>query len=236
MGETGKRFRRRREQDDRSDNRGNFKRRHTESNLQPSGTGSDGNKPVVFRIICPATVIGSVIGKGGKVINTIRHQTRAKVKVMDPYLGSDKRVITISSPGLDTDFTDVDEFSAGLELLCPAQEALIKVHEAIVDALANARENDNRNLGKEDVWLLVPASQAAGVIGKGGSTIKRVRSSARAAIKVSPKDPSDATHSCALEFDNFLHVILSLSLIYNFQMFLCRKQSLIHSLSCMLNN
>lgn len=204
MGETGKRFRRRRDHDDRSDNRGNFKRRHTESNLEASG--SDGNKPVVFRIICPDTVIGSVIGKGGKVINTIRHETRAKVKVMDPYLGSDKRVVTISSPGLDRDLTDVDEFSAGLELLCPAQQALIKVHEAIVDALANARENEKRNAGKEEVWLLVPASQAAGVIGKGGSTIKRVRSSARAAIKISPKDPSDATHSCAMEFDNFLHI------------------------------
>lgn len=208
MGETGKRTRRRRDHDDRSDNRSNFKRRQTESNLEASG--SDANKPVVYRIICPDTVIGSVIGKGGKVINTIRQETRARVKVMDPYLGSDKRVITISSPGLDRDLTGVDELSAGLDVICPAQEAVIKVHEAIVDALANARENEKRNSGREEVSLLVPASQAAGVIGKGGSTIKRVRSSTRAAIKVSPKDPADATHSCALEFDNFLHVILSL--------------------------
>ncbi|KAJ4772526.1 RNA-binding KH domain-containing protein [Rhynchospora pubera] len=206
MGENGKRNRRRRDYDDRSDNRNNFKRRQMETNLEPSGSGSDGLKPVVFRIICPDTVIGSVIGKGGKVINTIRHETRAKVKVMDPYLGSDKRVITVSSPGRDHDWADVDELSPRLDPICPAQEAMIKVHEAIVDALANARENENKNSGKEEVWLLVPASQAAGVIGKGGSTIKRVRSMTRAAIKVSPKDPADATHSCALEFDNFLHI------------------------------
>jgi poly(rC)-binding protein 3/4 len=208
MGETGKRTRHRRERDDRSDNRGNFKRRQIDSNIEASG--SDANKPVVYRVICPDTVIGSVIGKGGKVINKIRQETRARVKVMDPYPGSDKRVITVSSFGPDKDLSGVDELSAGLDPLCPAQEALIKVHEAIVDALENARENEKKSGGREEMSMLVPASQAAGLIGKGGSTIKRVRASTRALIKVSPKDPADATHSCALEFDNFLYVILSL--------------------------
>jgi poly(rC)-binding protein 3/4 len=204
MGKTGKRNR-----DDRSHHRNNFKGRQINSDLEASG--SDANKLVVYRVICPDTVIGSVIGKAGKVINKIWQETHARVKVIDPYLGSDKRVITISSFRPDKDLSGVDELSVGLDPLCPAQEALIKVHEAIVDALKNARDNEKKSGGRG---------------GGGCSTIKRVRDSTRAFIKVSPKDPADATHSCALEFDNFLYVILSL--IYRYFIFICRVPSLIN--------
>uniref|UniRef100_A0A0D9X5A8 K Homology domain-containing protein n=1 Tax=Leersia perrieri TaxID=77586 RepID=A0A0D9X5A8_9ORYZ len=158
---------------------------------------SSNDELVVYRILCPDRVIGNVIGKNGKVINSIRQQTNAKVKVVDPYPGSDKRVILVycyvKHRNLDVDEDD------DREPVCTAQDALLKVHDAIVDALSITSDS-----GDEEANILVPASQSASVIGKSGTVIKRLRSTSRAFIKVSPKDPNEVTHSCAMSFDNFV--------------------------------
>ncbi|KAG1334380.1 KH domain-containing protein [Cocos nucifera] len=192
MVDTGKRPRQQR--DDNND----WKQQKRPGNKERSGDG----ELVVYRMLCPDGVIGSVIGKSGKVINSIRQETHAKIKVVDPFPGADKRVITVYCYVKDKDSMDVDEDS--MEPLCPAQEALLKVHDAIVNALAIASEYDKRN--KEEAYILVPASQAANVIGKSGATIKRLRSKTNANIKVNPKDANDATHSCAMSFDNFVQI------------------------------
>lgn len=49
----------------------------------------------VFRILCPISKSGSVIGKGGSIINKIRQETGAKVRVEEPQSGDDERVIVI---------------------------------------------------------------------------------------------------------------------------------------------
>ncbi|KAG2577327.1 KH domain-containing protein At4g18375-like [Panicum virgatum] len=161
---------------------------------------------VVYRILCPDSVIGSVIGKNGNVINAIRQQANAKVKVVDPYPGADKRVILVYCYVKHRDL-DADEGDDN-EPVCPAQDALLRVHNAIVDALdtlhKNRRDSDKKNT--EEANILVPASQAASVIGKSGVVIKYLRSTSKAFIKVSPKDPSDVTHSCAMSFDNFVQI------------------------------
>ena len=160
---------------------------------------------VLYRILCPDSLIGSVIGKNGNVINAIRQQTSAKVKVVDPYPGADKRVILVYCY---VKHRDLDAEGHDNEPVCAAQDALLRVHNAIVDALhtlqKNRRDSDKRNT--EEANILVPASQASNVIGKSGAVIKHLRSTSRAFIKVSPKDPSDATHSCAMSFDNFVQV------------------------------
>ncbi|RZR89206.1 hypothetical protein BHM03_00016896 [Ensete ventricosum] len=165
--------------------------------------GTRDSELVVYRILCPLGVIGSVIGKSGKIINSIRQETNAKIKIVDPFPGADKRVITIYCYVKDKNPVDVDEDI--LRPLCPAQDALLKIHDAIVNALDNSNEFENKQ--KEGVYILVPASQAANIIGKSGSIIKKLRSKTNANIKITPKDPSDATHSCAMSFDNFLQVI-----------------------------
>ncbi|KAG1358852.1 KH domain-containing protein [Cocos nucifera] len=166
--------------------------------MERSGDG----ELVVYRVLCPGGVIGSVIGKSGKVINSIRQETYAKIKVVNPFPGADKRVITIYCYVKDKDSVDVDEDS--MEPLCPAQDALLKVHDAIVNALANTSDSDKRN--KEEAHIVVPASQAAIIIGKSGATIKRLRLKTKAHIKVIPKDANDATHSCAMSYDNFVQI------------------------------
>jgi poly(rC)-binding protein 2/3/4 len=158
---------------------------------------------VVYRILCPDKVIGSVIGKNGKVINSIRQQTNAKVKVVDPYPGADKRVILVYCYVKHRDLThsDIDVGDDDREPVCAAQNALLKVHDAIVEALSINSDSED-----EEANILVPASQAASVIGKSGVVIKRLRSISKSFIKVKPKDPSEATHSCAMNFDNFVQV------------------------------
>ncbi|XP_068654514.1 KH domain-containing protein At4g18375-like [Aristolochia californica] len=194
MFETGKRSRSHR------DNDVDEKHQKKKSNQIQKDTHSEGEL-VVYRILCPDNVIGSVIGKSGKVINSIRQETRSKIKVVDPFPGSKERVLTIYCYVKSKDDNELDEND---KPLCPAQDAFLKVHAAIVNAVAATQESDKKR--KEDAQILVPSSQVANVIGKSGSTIKKIRSKTRALIKVTPKDPNDPTHSCAMSFDNFVQI------------------------------
>ncbi|KAJ0240674.1 RNA-binding KH domain-containing protein [Hirschfeldia incana] len=167
---------------------------------------------VVYRILCPSGVIGSVIGKSGKVINTIRQETRARIKVVDPFPNCPERVLTIYST--DKKKEDIDEIENSDQIitpLCSAQDALLKLHEAIVTSLATAAENNNANkiVGRDDIRecrLLVPISQCSNVIGKSGSTVKKVRSRTGASVKIVSKDVSDPSHACAMDFDNIVSI------------------------------
>lgn len=167
---------------------------------------------VAYRILCPSGVIGSVIGKSGKVINLIRQETRARIKVVDPFPGCSERVITIfCSVKEKKDIVDIENsessYAEKIVPLCSAQDALIRVHDAIVTSLATAAENTK--IDRDDIRecrLLVPSSQCSNVIGKSGSTIKKIRSRTRASVKVVSKDVSDPSHTCAMDFDNIVLV------------------------------
>ena len=213
MGETGKRFRSQRDQD--GDNKVQ-KRRGNEKDEK----GSD--ELIVYRILCPDGVIGSVIGKSGKVINSIRQDTRAKIKVVDPFPGAKDRVITIYCYVKEKDEVEVDDEFNDKQPLCPAQDALLKVHTAIVNAIASVENSEKKRKDKEECQILVPSSQSANIIGKAGATIKRLRSKTRANIKITAKDAADPTHSCAMEFDNFVLVSNYPPVLDN----LCLKQKL----------
>lgn len=163
---------------------------------------------VVYRILCPDRVIGSVIGKSGKVINTIRQDSRAKVKVVDPFPGAKDRVLTIYCYVREKIDVEVDEEFDDKEPLCAAQEALLMVHNVISNAVASLGDSYKKDLDKEECQLLVPSSQSANIIGKSGSTIKKLRGKTRTHIRVTSKDASDPAHSCAMHFDNFVQVSL----------------------------
>lgn len=61
---------------------------------------------VVFRILCPASKIGSVIGKGGCIISEIRQESGVKVKIEDTIPGCDERVITITGSDKESEDTE----------------------------------------------------------------------------------------------------------------------------------
>jgi transcription antitermination factor NusA-like protein len=83
------------------------KRPHDRNLTEPNGKGkwqkthkqpvksSPGS--VVFRLLCPASKTGSVIGKGGTIISEIRQETGAKVRVEETVPGCDERVVVIAS-------------------------------------------------------------------------------------------------------------------------------------------
>ena len=56
-----------------------------------------GADSTVYHILCPGNVVGSVIGKGGKVIKSLIQETRSKIKVADVVPSVDERVIVIFS-------------------------------------------------------------------------------------------------------------------------------------------
>ncbi|CAH9119248.1 unnamed protein product [Cuscuta europaea] len=191
MGETGKRNRR-------HDGDNKNQKRRTERDEKGDA------ELVVYRILCPANVIGSVIGKSGKNINSIRHNTGAKVKVVDPFPGAKDRVILIYCYVKNKEDVEVDEEFNDSRPLCSAQDALLKMHATIMNSVSSLGESDSNRKEKEVCQLLVPTSQSANVIGKSGVTIKKMRSKTGANIRVTPKNASDPNHSCALEFDNFV--------------------------------
>ncbi|KAF9672528.1 hypothetical protein SADUNF_Sadunf11G0051600 [Salix dunnii] len=194
MVESGKRSRPQRDYDGDTNNQ----KKHKDDK------GANNDELIVYRILCPEGVIGSVIGKSGKVINSIRHESRARVKVVDPFPGAKDRIITIYCHIKEKEDVDVDDDFNHTNPLCPAQDALLKVHAAISNAVASLGDSDKRLRDKEECQILVPTSQSANIIGKAGATIKRLRSKTRTSIKIIAKDANDPTHSCAMDFDNFL--------------------------------
>ncbi|KAK7359465.1 hypothetical protein VNO77_01425 [Canavalia gladiata] len=198
MGETGKRYHSQRDYDG---DRKNQKRRVNDKDEK----GND--ELIVYRILCPDEVIGSVIGKNGKVINSIRQETRAKVKVVDPFPGAKDRVITIYCYVKEKEEVEIDDEFTDKQPLCAAQDALLKVHAAILNSIAAVGDSEKKWKDKDECQILVPSSQSANIIGKAGATIKKLRSKTRANIKVTAKDAADPTHSCAMEFDNFVSII-----------------------------
>ncbi|KOM25066.1 hypothetical protein LR48_Vigan46s002800 [Vigna angularis] len=195
MGETGKRYHSQRDHDG---DRKNQKRRVNDRDDR----GND--ELIVYRILCPDEVIGSVIGKNGKVINSIRQETRAKVKVVDPFPGAKDRVITIYCYVKEKEEVEINDEFTGKEPLCAAQDALLKVHVAIVNSITTLGDSEKKRKDRDECQILVPSSQSANIIGKAGTTIKKLRSKTRANIKVTAKDTADPAHSCAMDFDNFL--------------------------------
>ncbi|KAD4982833.1 hypothetical protein R6Q59_002465 [Mikania micrantha] len=219
MGESGRRQfnKRNRERDrDRDGDKGDNKNQRRRGNERDGRNNNDNNhglnrnrendELVVYRILCPDRFIGSVIGKSGKVINSIRQDSKARVKVVDPFPGSKNRVITIYCYVSEKADIEPDDELGDLEPICPAQDALMRVHNAIVNVVGSGDDSDKKYKEKEECQILVPSSQSANLIGKGGATIKKLRSKTRSNIKVSPKDISDPDHSCAMEFDNFVQI------------------------------
>lgn len=196
MGETGKRSRRDIDNDDK------YERKRVNNNNNNSRDKSGDGELVVYRILCPNFVIGSVIGKSGKVINSLREDTHSKIKVVDPFPGAKERVILIYCYVKDKDDQEVDEDE--MAPLCPAQDALLQVHAAIANTVATGGDSDTKR--KDNCCILVPGSQVANVIGKLGSTIKKLRTKTKTYIKVTRKDPEDPSHSCAMDFDHFVQI------------------------------
>lgn len=176
---------------DRSENGRNKRRNPGED---PFKIGPD---DTVYRYLCPATKIGSIIGRGGEIVKQLRVDTKSKIRIGDTVPGCDERVVTIYSASEETnDFNEMDT------QVCPAQDALFKVHDRV---LAEDSGADDEPDGSQHVTarLLVPSDQIGCIIGKGGQIVQTIRSETGAQIKIL-KD--DHLPGCALSTDELLQI------------------------------
>ncbi|KAL6010888.1 hypothetical protein ACLOJK_001330 [Asimina triloba] len=153
----------------------------------------------IYRILCPGKKIGSVIGKGGSIINALREETGAKIRVADTIPGVDERVIIIfSSPTKKSNVSKDSENGEATEreneqlvLHCSAQDALLRVHDRIVveeDQPGGSTHEADEHDSLVVVRLLVPNNQVGCLLGKGGGIIQKLRSETGATIRILPME------------------------------------------------
>jgi len=156
----------------------------TRRGREPALPGADST---VYRILCPGTLIGSVIGKGGRVINSLRKETRSIIQVADGIPGADReQVISIYSSPVN------DNGNAEATHVCPAQDALLKLHSVIVAGILDHADNPEKKQ-VINARLLVPTSQIGSLIGKGGINIQKMRKDSGAQIQILPKEQLSAS-------------------------------------------
>ncbi|XP_041008297.1 KH domain-containing protein At4g18375-like [Juglans microcarpa x Juglans regia] len=180
-------------QSDYSDN-GGSKRRNPGDDRDQFGIDSG---DTVYRYLCPVKKIGSVIGRGGDIVKQLRTDTKSKIKIGETVPGCDERVVTIYSSSDET-----NAFEDGGDYVCPAQEALFKVHDRVV---AEDSHGDEESDGGQQVTarLLVPSDQIGCIIGKGGQIVQNIRSDTGAQIRIL-KD--EHLPPCALSSDELVQV------------------------------
>eukprot|EP01018_Ginkgo_biloba_P039773 Gb_03724 [translate_table: standard] len=82
---------------DRPEANGRNKRRPSVSSRVPPPMKIAADE-TVFRILCPASKTGGVIGKGGSIIKQFREETGSKIRIEEGVYGCDERVILIVAP------------------------------------------------------------------------------------------------------------------------------------------
>ncbi|KAJ9546144.1 hypothetical protein OSB04_025851 [Centaurea solstitialis] len=153
-----------------------------------------------YRILCHDAKAGSVIGKSGSIIKAIRQHTGAWINVHELMPGDEERIIEIS----DTRRRDPD---GRMPSFSPAQEALLLIHERILESDGGG---GGYNLGyggggdeDEDMYgprgggmganrlvtrLVVSRMHVGCLLGKGGKIIEQMRMETKTHIRVLPRD------------------------------------------------
>lgn len=185
------------------------KRSHSHSDYPESGgnkrrnSGGDkdqfsiGPDDTVYRYLCPGKKIGSIIGRGGEIVKQLRVDTKSKIRIGESVPGCEERVVTIYSASEET-----NDFEGAEGHICPAQDALFRVHDRIV-ADDTPVDDDSEEVPQVIVRLLVPSDQIGCVIGKGGQIVQNIRSETGAQIRI-VKD--DHLPTCALSSDELVQV------------------------------
>ncbi|CAL9105253.1 unnamed protein product [Musa textilis] len=181
-------------QSDYSDNGGSKRRNPGEER----DTYAPGPEDTVFRYLCPGRKIGSIIGRGGEIVKQLRSDTQAKIRIGETIPGCEERVITIFSTRRETNtLEDIGD------IVCPAQDALFKVHERLVIDEAVDEEDIDGDNPQVTVRLLVPSDQIGCIIGKGGQIIQGIRSDTGAQVRILKNEHLPA---CAISSDELLQV------------------------------
>ncbi|KAL6648066.1 hypothetical protein ACP70R_012290 [Stipagrostis hirtigluma subsp. patula] len=161
-------------------------------------TYAPGPDDTVYRYLCASRKIGSIIGRGGEIAKQLRNETQAKIRIGESVPGCDERVITIFSSSRETNSLEDTE-----DKVCPAQDALFRVHERLATDDGPGHEDSEEVLPQVTVRLLVPSDQIGCIIGKGGHIIQGIRGETGAQIRVLSNEHIPA---CAISGDELLQI------------------------------
>ncbi|MBA0811766.1 hypothetical protein Gohar_025785, partial [Gossypium harknessii] len=117
---------------------------------------------VVFKLLCQADKVGSLIGKGGSVVRAMQNDTGAAIKIADTSHDSDERI-------------------HAEQRYSPAQDAVVRVQSRIAEI---GFEPGAPIVAR----LLVPSQQVGYLLGKGGHIVSEMRRATGANIRVSSKE------------------------------------------------
>eukprot|EP00249_Psilotum_nudum_P009269 c21823_g1_i1 orf=401-1729(+) len=156
-------------------------REEDEGGEDPAKRLAASSPEVLFRLLVAPNRIGKVIGKQGMQIKQLREETGAHIKIAEPLSSVEERVVLISSkdePG---------------QPHCAAERALVRVAMLVIepetgDKLVTATIGPQHHGGPNMTRLLIAGSQAGSVIGKGGATIKEIRESSGANVRILQRD------------------------------------------------
>ncbi|XWS44325.1 hypothetical protein CRYUN_Cryun15aG0035300 [Craigia yunnanensis] len=129
------------------------------------------SKEFSLRLVCPTANIGGVIGKGGAIINQIRQESGAVIKVGSSSTEGDNCLITIS-----------------------AKEFFEDTYSPTVEAAVRLQPRCNEKVERDSIIisfttrLLVPTSRIGCLIGKGGAIVTEMRRITKANIRILSKE------------------------------------------------
>uniref|UniRef100_A0A6S8LM00 K Homology domain-containing protein n=1 Tax=Dunaliella tertiolecta TaxID=3047 RepID=A0A6S8LM00_DUNTE len=136
------------------------------------GKGSSSSLPIIIKLVCPHDRSGSVIGKGGDVVKSIRTSTGTRIKIEDTVPGLKERAVTVSAPDKPN------------EPCCPTDEALIRLIARVVELEG---PDGKPTLPEEvEVKIIVDRGFVGQIVGKGGSHVSQIRSQTGANINTMP--------------------------------------------------
>ncbi|KAI9396398.1 hypothetical protein POPTR_004G123400v4 [Populus trichocarpa] len=155
------------------------------------------SQDTVYRYLCPAMKIGSIIGRGGEIVKQLRIDTKSKIRVGETVPGCEERVVTMYSPSDET-----NEYEDSGNYVSPAQDALFRVHDKVITEDLQVDE-DSEESQQVTAKLLVPSDQIGCIIGKGGQIVQNIRSETGAVIRIL-KD--EHLPPCALSSDELVQI------------------------------
>lgn len=167
----------------------------------------------VFRLLCPEPKVGCVIGKGGSIVKTLRHETGAKIFIPDFFEGAEERVIFISSS--ESDWKRIRDMERGRRdrdrgnrdtRISPAQDALMQIHARVLEGgfADESPTKDGDSSRGLTTRLLVPNSQVGCLLGKGGHIIEQMRQESKTQIRILPRDQAPF---CSMPSDEIVQIV-----------------------------
>jgi len=146
----------------------------TQSDIDKPLPNEDPKVTLTIRMIMSGKEVGSIIGKGGEIINSIREESGAKIHISDGSVP--ERIVTV------TGSTDAILKSFGLIAKKFEEDGPEKNGES--SGKSSSASTSSKSSSGVALKLVVPASQCGSLIGKGGSKIKDIREVTGASVQV----------------------------------------------------